>query len=163
MAQDFSFDVVSKVDMQEVRNAIDQTMREVGTRFDFKNSISDVSQEGNVLKLVSDNDFKLKALIQVLQEKLARREVPLNALDFGKVEPAARDTVRQEITLKQGIETDKGKQIARLIKDSGLKAQTQLQGDQVRVSSKSKDILQQVMTLLKKEDLGITLQFTNYR
>ena len=163
MAQDFSFDVVSKVDMQELKNALDQTMREIGTRFDFKNSVSNVTLEETTLKLVSDDEFRLKALIEVLEGKLVRRGISLKALEWGKIEPAAKGTVRQEVKVRQGIDTDKARQISNLIRDSKLKVQAQIQGDQLRVSSKVKDQLQAVMQLLKAQDLGIDLQFVNYR
>jgi uncharacterized protein YajQ (UPF0234 family) len=163
MAQDFSFDVVSKVDVQELKNAVDQTLREVGTRFDFKNSVSNVTLEDSALKLVSDDEYRLKALIEVLEGKLVRRGVSLKALEWGKVEPAARGTVRQEVKVRQGIDADKARQISKLIRDSKLKVQAQIQGDQLRVSSKAKDQLQAAIQLLKSEDLGIDLQFVNYR
>jgi uncharacterized protein YajQ (UPF0234 family) len=163
VAQDFSFDVVSKVDMQELKNAIDQTRREIGTRFDFKGSISDVTLEDTSLKLVSEDEYRLKALIEVLEGKLVRRGVSLKALEWGKIEPAAKGTVRQEVTVRQGIDADKARQISKIIRDSKLKVQAQIQGDQLRVSSKVKDQLQAVIQLLKAQDLGIDLQFINYR
>jgi uncharacterized protein YajQ (UPF0234 family) len=163
MAQDFSFDVVSKVDMQELKNAVDQTLREIGTRFDFKDSVSDVTLEGETLKLHSDDEYRLKALIEVLQGKLVRRGVSLKSLEYGKIEPASKGTVRQEITVRQGIDADKGRQMSKAIRDSKLKVQAQIQGDQLRVSSKVKDQLQAVQQLLKGEDFGIDLQFVNYR
>ena len=163
MAQDFSFDVVSKVDMQELKNAVDQTLREVGTRFDFKDSVSDVTLEGETLKLHSDDEYRLKALIEVLQGKLVRRGVSLKSLDYGKIEPASKGTVRQDITVRQGIDSDKARQMSKVIRDSKLKVQAQIQGDQLRVSSKVKDQLQAVQQLLKGEDFGLDLQFVNYR
>src|SRR5947207_7723688 len=163
MAQDFSFDVVSKVDLQELKNAVDQTLREIGTRFDFKDSVSNVEMDGSTLKLHSDDEYRLKALIEVLQGKLVRRGVSLKALEYGKLEPAAKGTVRQEITVRQGIDTDKARQMSKVIRDSKLKVQAQIQGDQLRVSSKVKDQLQAVQQLLKAQDLGIDLQFVNYR
>lgn len=160
---EFSFDVVSEVDLAEVRNAVDQSLRELANRYDFKNSVSNIELEGTVLKLHSEDEFKLKALIDILQGKLIRRNVSIKALDYGKVEPAAKATVRQEIKLKQGLEQDVAKKIAKLIKDSGKKVTTQIQGDQVRVTAKSKDDLQAVIALLKAADLPCDLQFTNYR
>jgi cyclic-di-GMP-binding protein len=163
MAQDFSFDVVSKVDMQELRNAVDQTLREIATRFDFKDSVSNVEMEGSTLKLHSDDEYRLKALIEVLQGKLVRRGVSLKALEYGKMEPASKGTVRQDITVRQGIDTDKAREMSKLIRDSKRKVQAQIQGDQLRVSSKSKDELQAIMQMLKGQDFGIDLQFVNYR
>ena len=163
MAQDFSFDVVSKVDMQELKNAVDQTMREIGTRFDFKDSVSEVTLEEATLKLHSDDEYRLQALIDVLQGKLVRRGVSLKALEYGKLEPAAKGTVRQEVKVRQGIDSDKARQMSKLIRDTKRKVQAQIQGDQLRVSSKSKDELQAIQQLLKSEDFGIDLQFINYR
>src|SRR5438067_256369 len=163
MAQESFFDVVSRVDMQEVRNAVDQTMREVANRFDFKHSVSDVAIESDALVLTSDDEFKLKALIEILQSKLTRRGVSLLALDYGKVEPAAKGAVRQRISLKQGVDADTGRKIVKIVKDLGLKVQTQYQGDQVRVTGKNKDDLQKVIQTLRDTELPVALQFTNYR
>ena len=158
-----SFDVVSKVDMQELKNAVDQTMREVSGRFDFKNSISDIQIESDALKLHSDDEFKMKALVDILQGKLSKRGLSLKSLDYGKIEPASKGTVRQDIKLKQGLDTETARKITKLIKDSGKKVTTQIQGDQVRVASKSKDDLQAVMQLLRSADLPVDVQFTNFR
>lgn len=163
MAQDYSFDVVSKVDPQELRNALDQVRREVGTRYDFKNAVAEITQEGNTLTLHADNEYRLQALVEVLQSKAFRRGISMKAFDYGKVEPAAKGTVRQQVTVKQGVPPELGRQLSKLIRDSGLKAQAQIQGDQLRVSSKSKDTLQQVIALLKQQELEIDLQFENYR
>ena len=164
MAQDNFFDVVSRVDMQEVRNAVDQVRREVANRFDFKHSVSEVEIEEGALKLTSDDEFKLKALIEILQSKLTRRGISLLALDYGKVEPASKGAVRQTISLKQGVDSDTGRKIVRLVKELNLKVQAQFQGDQVRVTGKSKDDLQAVIQMLRgREDLGVALQFVNYR
>ncbi|HEY3283684.1 MAG TPA: YajQ family cyclic di-GMP-binding protein [Armatimonadota bacterium] len=163
MAADYSFDVVSKVDTQELHNALDQVRREIGTRFDFKNSVSELTLEGEVLTLHSDSEHRLEALTEVLQSKLFKRGISLKALEYGKIEPAAKGTVRQKVTVKQGIATDLARKMVKLVKDSGLKAQAQIQGDQLRISSKSKDILQQVITLLKGEEFDVDLQFVNYR
>ena len=163
MAAEYSFDVVSKVDMQEVRNAVDQARREVGTRYDFKGSVSDIEFEDDGLKLVSDDEYRLKALREVLQSKLIRRSVPLEAFEYGKVEQASHNTVRQQVKLKQGIDADTGRAIVKKVKELGLKVQTQVQGDQVRVTAKNKDDLQKVIQMLRKEELGVALQFVNYR
>jgi len=163
MAQESFFDVISRVDMQEVRNAVDQVMREVANRFDFKHSVSDVAIESEALVLTSDDEFKLNALTEILQSKLTRRGVSLLALDYGKVEPAAKGAVRQRISMKQGVDADTGRKIVKIIKDLGLKVQTQYQGDQVRVTGKNKDDLQKVIQTLRSADLPVALQFTNYR
>jgi cyclic-di-GMP-binding protein len=160
---DSSFDIVSKVDLAEVRNAVDQTLREIANRFDFKNSVSSIELETEQLKLHSDDEFKMKALIDVLQGKLIKRGVSIKSLDYGKIEPAAKMTVRQEIKLKQGLDQDTARKVVKLIKDSGKKVNTQIQGDQVRVTAKSKDDLQGVIQLLRAADLPVDLQFTNYR
>lgn len=160
---DSSFDIVSKVDLTEVKNAIQQTMREIENRFDFKGSVSNVELEGDHLKLHSDDEYKLNQLIEVLQGKLIKRGVSTKALELGKLEPAAKMTVRQEVKLKQGLDSDTARKIVKLIKDSGKKVTTQIQGDQVRVTGKSKDDLQAVMQLLRSADLPVDLQFINYR
>ncbi len=160
---DSSFDIVSKVDLTEVKNAIQQTMREIENRFDFKGSVSSVELEGEHLKLHSDDEFKMNQLVEVLQGKLIKRGVSTKALELGKLEPAAKMTVRQEVKLKQGLDSDTAKKIVKLIKDSGKKVTTQIQGDQVRVTGKSKDDLQAVMQLLRSADLPVDLQFVNYR
>ena len=164
MAAENSFDVVSKVDIQEVKNAIDQALKEIRARFDLKDSNSDVKLEGEEkLQLASADEYKLKAVTEILQQKLSKRGVSLKALTYGKLEPAANNSVRQKVDLQQGISSEKAKEISRLIKDSKIKAQASIQGDTVRVSSKDRDALQEVIALLKKQDLGIDLQFTNYR
>jgi hypothetical protein len=164
MAAENSFDIVSKVDIQEVKNAIDQALKEIRARFDLKDSNSDVKLEGeDKLQLASADEYKLKAVTEILQQKLAKRGVSLKALTYGKLEPAANSSVRQKVDLQQGISTEKAKEISRLIKDSKIKAQASIQGDTVRVSSKDRDALQEVIAMLKKQDLGIDLQFTNYR
>ena len=160
---EFSFDVVSRVDLQEVKNAIQQTMREVENRFDFKNSVSQVDLEGEILKLHSDDEYKMKALVDILQGKFVKRSVSLKSLEYGKIEPAAKMTVRQEIKLRQGLDQDTARKVTKLIKDSGRKVTTQIQGDQVRVTAKSKDELQAIIQLLKGADLPVDLQFINYR
>jgi hypothetical protein len=163
MASENSFDIVSKLDMQELSNAVDQALREIGTRFDFKGSKSDITIEKDELVVVSDDDYKLKAVLDVLLSKMAKRGVPVKNLDYGKVEPAAQGTVRQRIKLKQGIDQDNAKKINNLIRDTKLKVKSQIMGDQIRVSGKSRDDLQKVIQTLKAADLPIELQFVNYR
>ncbi len=164
MAAENSFDIVSKVDMQEVRNAIDQAIKEVRTRFDLKDSKSEINLEGeDAIQLASIDEYKLQAVTEILRQKLVKRGVSLKALTFGKVEPAAGSSVRQKISLQQGIAGEKAKEIVRVIKDSKIKVQASIQGDTVRVSGKDRDSLQEVIALLKGRDLGIDMQFTNYR
>jgi cyclic-di-GMP-binding protein len=163
MAQEFTFDVVSNTDMQEVSNAIQQAKKELGTRFDFKGSKSEIDLSGEEIVLVSDDEQKLKSVRDIVEEKLVRRKVALKALDYQKVEPAAMGTVRQRVKIQQGIESEKAKAVVRTIKDAKLKVQASIQGDQVRVSGRSKDELQKAMQLLKDSDFGLPLQFTNYR
>jgi hypothetical protein len=164
MALDNSFDVVSKVDLQEVRNAIDQAMKEIRQRFDLKDSHSEVNLEGNdAIQLASANEYKLEAVKDILSQRLVRRGVSLKNLTYGKVEPAAGQSVRQKISLQQGIPIEKAKEIARLVKDSKKKAQASIQGDTVRISSKDRDELQAIIAMLRARDLGLDLQFTNYR
>jgi uncharacterized protein YajQ (UPF0234 family) len=159
-----TFDVVSQVDMQEVKNAIDQASREISTRFDFKNTGSTIEQSGQEVQLHSATDDRLKALVQVLEEKLVRRKVSLKALDYGKVEEAAKGTVRQTVTLKAGISPDTARAVNRWIKDKAAKGvASQTQGDQIRVSGKKRDDLQAVIAGLREEDFGIPLQFENFR
>jgi uncharacterized protein YajQ (UPF0234 family) len=164
MAADNSFDVVSKVELQEVKNALDQASKEVNARFDLKNSKSTMELEGNeTSQLASQDEYTLKAVTEILQQKLVKRGVSLKNLEFEKVEPASNSSVRQKIKLKQGIASDAAKKIVAAIKDSKLKAQASIQGDTVRVVSKDRDVLQQIITLLKGKDIGVELQFTNYR
>jgi uncharacterized protein YajQ (UPF0234 family) len=165
MAQDNSFDIVSKVDVQEMHNAIQQAMKEIIARFDLKDSKSSITTEEKDTKLVlaSADEYKLKAVNDILQGKLVKRGVSLKALSYGAVEPASGGSVRQKITLQQGIPGDKAKEIVRVIKDSKKKVQASIQGDTVRVSGKDRDTLQEVMGLLRQNDFGIDMQFTNYR
>ncbi|HEX4020943.1 MAG TPA: YajQ family cyclic di-GMP-binding protein [Acidobacteriaceae bacterium] len=164
MAADNSFDIASKVDIQEVKNAIDQAIKEIRARFDLKDSHSEVKLEGeDTLQLASADEYKLKAVTEILQQKLAKRGVSLKALTYGKIEPAANSSVRQKVSLQQGITTEKAKEISRMIKDSKIKVQASIQGDTVRVSGKDRDALQEVIAMLKKHDFGIDMQFTNYR
>ena len=163
MAAENSFDVVSNIDMAEVTNAVSQAMKEVGQRFDFRGSKSDITQEKDALAIVSDDDYKLKSVIDILQSKLVKRGVPIKNLSYGKVEPAQGGTVRQRVDLQQGIPTDKAKAIVKKIKDAKIKVQASIQSDQVRVSGKNRDDLQRVIQLIKDEDFGLDLQFVNYR
>lgn len=163
MSSESSFDIVSKVDMQELNNAITQAEREIETRFDFKGSKSSIALEKDDLVVVSDDEYKLKSVIDILQSKMIKRGVPIKNMEYGKIEGASANTVRQRIKLKQGIEQDIAKKINILIRDSKLKVKSQIQGDQIRVTGKSRDDLQAVIQLLKGADLAIELQFTNYR
>ena len=164
MASDNSFDVVSKIDLQEVSNAIQQSVKEIHTRFDLKDSKSDIAMEGKeAIVLTSVDEYKLKAVTDILQNKLVKRQVPLKGLQYEAIEPAAGSTVRQKIKLQQGIPVEKAREIVKVIKDSKLKVQASIQGDTVRISGKDRDTLQQVISLLKSKDFGIDMQFTNYR
>jgi uncharacterized protein YajQ (UPF0234 family) len=164
MASDNSFDVVSKVELQEVKNAIDQASKEVHARFDLKDSKSKIELEGTeAIQLASQDEYKLQAVIEILSQKLVKRGVSLKNLEYEKIEPASNSSVRQKIKLVQGIPSEKAKQIVALIKDSKKKAQASIQGDTVRVVSKDRDVLQDVMGLLRGKDLGVDLQFTNFR
>ena len=160
-----SFDIVSETDMAEVQNAINQSMMEIRQRFDFKNSKSNIElkTKENQIILLSDDEYKLKSVIDILQGKLTKRKVSLKALDYGKVEPASGAAVRQTISIQQGIPQNKGKEIIKFIKGLGLKVQGQVMDDQVRVSGKKKDDLQSVMAELKQKDFNIAMQFINYR
>lgn len=162
MAQ-FSFDVVSQVDRHEVTNALDQARREVTQRFDFKNTGTEVKQEDETIEVRSNSEGRVEAALEVIKEKLVRRNVSLKALSVGKLEPAGGSTYKQIITLVHGINDEKGREMNKFIKGLGLKVQSQVQGDQLRVSAKAKDDLQQVIQALKEQDFGIPLQFTNYR
>ena len=163
MASENSFDVVSKFDRQELVNAIDQTVREIGTRYDLKNTGSEVTLEKDTLTLASASEFTLKAVRELLLTKTARRELSPKILDFGKVEPAARGTVRQTVRLREGIDQDLARQIVKLIRDHQPKLRAQIQGDAVRVSGASKDQLQAAIKLLREQDYPVPLQFVNYR
>jgi uncharacterized protein YajQ (UPF0234 family) len=163
-ATENSFDVVSKVDIQEVRNAIEQASKEVHARFDLKDSKSEIKLEGSdTIQLASADEYKLKAVIEILSHKLVKRNVPLKSLVYEKLEQASGGSVRQKIKLQQGIPGEKAKEIVKLVKESKKKANASIQGDTVRVSSKDRDTLQEVIALLKGQDLGIDMQFTNYR
>ena len=164
MAQDNSFDIVSKVDIQEVRNAIDQAIKEIRQRFDLKDTHSEVNLEGSdSIQLASANEYKLEAVKDILAQKMVKRGVSLKNLTYGKVEPAMGQRVRQKISLQQGIPVEKAKEIVRLVKDSKKKAQASIQGDTVRISSKDRDELQAIIAMLRGRDMGLELQFTNYR
>jgi cyclic-di-GMP-binding protein len=161
---DNSFDLVSKIDLPEVNNAIQQALKEIHTRYDLKDSKSNITmEEKDAIVLASIDEYKLKAVNEVFQGKLAKRGVPLKGLTYGPVEPAAGSTVRQKITLQQGIPIEKAREIVKLIKDSKKKVQASIQGDLVRVSGKDRDTLQEIIALIRGRDFGIDIQFTNYR
>lgn len=162
MAQ-FSFDVVSEIDGHELTNALDQAQKEISQRFDFKGTGTEISHEKDTIEIKADSEGRVQAALEVLKEKMVRRDVSLKALQPGKIEPAAGSNYKQTIKLVQGITDDNAKSINKFIKGLGLKVQSQIQGDQLRVTSKAKDDLQQVIKSLKEEDFGIPLQFTNYR
>ncbi len=164
MARDqFSFDIVSELDPQEVRNAVDQAVREVSTRFDFKGTDTSISLDDDLIEMRSSTEDRLKAAREVLREKFVRRELSLKALSEGPVQPAARGSVRQTLHVNRGISDEKARNLVKLIKKTGVKVQTQIQGDQLRITGKKKDDLQAVIQAVKAEDFGIPLQFTNYR
>jgi uncharacterized protein YajQ (UPF0234 family) len=163
MPQDFSFDVVSETDMQEVTNAVQQAQKELAQRFDFKGSKSEIELAKDELTLVSDDETKLKSLKDIVEGKLVKRKVSLKALEYGKLEDSALGTVRQKAKIISGIESEKAKAIVKAIKDAKLKVQASIQGEQVRVVGRSKDDLQKAIALIKQNDFGIPLQFTNYR
>jgi len=160
---DASFDIVSEVDLPEAQNAVAQAQKEIGQRFDLKGTAAGLSLAAAELTLTANDEFGLKAVNDILQGKLVKRGVPLKALEYGKIEPAAKGTVRQLVTIRRGIATEKAKEIVKAIKESKLKVQAAIQGDQVRVSGKKKDDLQSVISLVREADFGIPLQFTNYR
>jgi len=162
---DNSFDVVSKIEMTEVLNAVQQALKEITQRYDLKNSHSNIelNEKENKIALASQDEFKMKAVVDILESKLVKRKVPLKGLSYGPIVAAASSTVRQEITLQQGISTEKAREIVKKIKDSKLKVQASIQGDFVRVSGRDRDTLQSVIQLLRDSDFGIDMQFTNYR
>jgi uncharacterized protein YajQ (UPF0234 family) len=161
---DNSFDIVSKVDLQEVSNAIQQALKEIHQRFDLKDSKSNIELEGkDAIILTSQDEYKLKAVTDILGTKLVKRGVPLKALNYEKIEPAAGSTVRQKVTMQQGVPTEKAREIVKVIKDTKKKVQASIQGDFVRVSGKDRDTLQEIMAILRQRDFGIDMQFTNYR
>ena len=163
MAASNSFDVVSEVNLMEASNAVQQAMKEIRQRFDFKGSVSDITLEGETITLHSDDESRLKAVIDVLTTKLVKRGVSLKALQYGKIEPAAKGTVRQVVTIQRGIPTERAKEIVKFIKGTGIRVQAAIQENQVRVSGKNRDDLQAVIGSLKAQDFGLDLQFTNYR
>jgi len=163
MAQQNSFDIVSEVDRAEITNAINQTIKEVRQRFDFKGSTATVTLEANELILTAEDETKLRNMNDIFQQKLVRRGVPLKALSYGSVDPAGGGTVRQKVQIQQGIPQEKAKEVVRFIKDSKAKVQASIQGDIVRVSGKDRDTLQGVISSLKSKDFGINMQFSNYR
>lgn len=158
-----SFDIVSVVDMQEVDNAVNQAIKEIGQRYDFKGSKSRITLEKDGIKVLSDDDFRLKAVVDVLQSRFVRRAISLKALQYGKVEPASGGLVRQVITIQQGISKEKGREIIALVKETKPKVQSQMQDEQVRVTGKSINDLQEIIGLLKAKDLGVEMQFVNLR
>ena len=162
---DNTFDVVSKIEMPEVLNAIQQASKEVQTRFDLKDSKSSIElkEKDNKILIASSDEYKLKAVIEILQSKLVKRKVPLKGLSFGDIIPSAGSTVKQEITLQQGIAIEKAREIVKKVKDSKLKVQASIQGDFVRIAGKDRDTLQQAIHLLRESDFGIDMQFINYR
>lgn len=163
MSKENSFDIVSKVELSEVTNAITQATKEIAQRYDFKGSKSTISLEKEDLVLVSDDEYKLEQVKDVLSSKLIKRDISLRNIDFGKIEPASGGTVRQRGKIAQGIDADNAKKINKLIKDSNLKVKSQIQADQIRVTGKSRDDLQQIIALLKGADLPLDLQFINFR
>jgi len=165
MADQFSFDVVSEVNMQELKNALDQATKEIKQRFDFKDSKTEITlkEKEKELVVVSDDDYKLNAVTDIIKSKCVKRGVSLKAFDYGAVEPALSGTVRQTAKIQSGLAPEKAKEITKAVKESKLKVQAQIQGEQVRVLSKSKDELQSTMALLKGKDFGVDLQYTNYR
>ena len=165
MADTFSFDIVSEVNMQEVDNAVNQSLKEIGQRYDFKGSKSSIAldQKEKKLNILSDDDFRLKAVVDILQGKLIKRGVPIKALSYGTVEPSAGGTVRQVISLRVGIDKESAKKLVKMIKETKLKVQGQIMEDQVRVSARAKDDLQAVIAMIRKADLDFAVQFSNYR
>jgi len=165
MASENSFDIVSKIEMQEIKNAIEQAMKEVAQRFDFKGSKSEIKLEekNNEILVSSDDEYKLKSLLDILQSKLVKRGISLKALTYEKIESALGGTVKQNIKLQQGIPSEKAKEVVKVIKETRLKVQSQIQGDQVRVTGKNRDDLQEIIKLLRERDFGIDMQFENYR
>ena len=164
MPADQSFDVVSKIEIQEVKNALDQASKEVNARFDLKNSKSTMNLEGDeTIQLASQDEYTLKSVIEILSQKLVKRGVSLKNLEYEKIEPASNASVRQKIKLKQGVNSDVAKKVVALVKDSKKKVQASIQGDTVRITSKDRDTLQEMMALLRGKDMGIELQFTNFR
>lgn len=163
MAQECSFDIVSKVDLQEVDNAIQQTMKEIRTRYDFKDSVSEVTRNGPEITILADDRFKLKSVVEILNQRLAKRSVPLKAIRFEEPRASASDTMTQTVALQQGISSDQARDLVRMIKETKLKVQATIMGDQLRVKGKNRDDLQGVMSRLREGNLEFDIQFTNYR
>ena len=165
MADEHSFDIVSRVDLQEVSNAVQQAVKEIGQRFDFKGSKTslELDKDKSEIGIISDDEYKLKSVIEILKNKLVKRNVPLKTLLFGKIEKAAGETVRQTLTLQQGISTERAKEIVKLIKETKIKAQAEIQKDQVRVRAKKIDDLQSVIAMLKSKEFDFNIEFINYR
>jgi len=165
MAQEHFFDIVSKIDLQEVSNAVQQAMKEMAQRFDFKGSKSNIEldRSGNEIHISSDDEYRLKSVIDILQGKLVKRKVPLRSLTYGKVEPSFSGTVKQSVSLQQGIPAEKAREIVKIIKNTKLKVQSEIQKDQLRIKSKKIDDLQSMIKLLKDQDFGIHMDFVNYR
>ena len=163
MAQEYSFDIVSNINLQEVTNAVQVTLKEIRNRFDFKHSRAEIIPEKDKLTLIADDEYKLRSLKEVLEQKMVKRRVPLKALNYQKIGKGLNRTVKQEVLYQKGIPSEKSREIVKLIKKEKFKAQVAVQGDQLRVSSKKKDILQEIMDFLKETNLGINMQFTNYR
>lgn len=165
MPQEHSFDIVCKVDLQEVSNAIQQALKEISQRYDFRNSKSSIELDKthNGIVMVSDDDYRLKSVIDILQNKMVKRKVPLKCLQYGKVEPSLSGTVKQTVTLQQGINAEKAREISKVIKNSKVKVQPEIQKDHLRVRAKKIDDLQSVISILKENDFGIHMEFVNYR
>ncbi len=163
MAKESSFDVVCQIDMQSVKNAIQQALKEIRQRFDFKGTASEINLEEHTIILLSEDEYRLNSIADILKTRLFKAGISLNALEFGRLEGAAKSMARQKITLQQGIPVEKAKEIVKIIKQTKLKVQGQIQKDQVRVAGKSKDDLQEIMALLKEKDLNIDMQFVNFR
>ena len=163
MASEISFDIVSRIDLQEVDNAIQQACKEIGQRYDFKGSPAEISRKENALQLQAENEYKLKAVTDILSQRLAGRKVPIKGLTFKTPEQAMGGTLRQQVVLQQGIPQEQAKEIVKILKKSGLKVQASIQGDQVRVRGKSRDVLQSAISILRDSALDFDMQFTNYR
>ncbi len=163
VASSFSFDVVSEVDLQEVSNAINQAKKEISQRYDFKGSKAEISLDKDEIKITAEDDFKIKNITDIIQEKLVKRKVPLKSLDYGKIEAASGGMSKQVVKVQRGISKEKGKDIVAAIKGSKLKVQGQIMDDQVRITGKKKDDLQEAIQALKEKDFGVELQFTNFR
>ena len=161
--QDFSFDIVSEVSMPEVANAVDQARREISQRYDFKDTGTALTQDDTTIEVRSSTEDRLKAAVDVLKERAVKRDISLKALSFGPIQPAAKGTVRQSIDVNVGLSDEKAKELVKFIKGLKVKVQSQIQGDQVRITGKAKDDLQQVIQAVKAEDFGVALQFTNFR